>query len=200
MSTDTSTSSTVPSDVRNGWRTLMGVGVLIAVLGLLAIFAPFLTGIVLSISLGLILVAGSLGHVAHAFSARGWSGSLWQVLLAVVYAAAGVSLVLNPLFGLATLTFLLIGYLLASGVVEIAMGFRTRSSPQWGALVASGALSLLVAVLLWFGLPTSALWAVGLLVGISLLSTGVSLVLLANTGRKATVSTEEAADETAPGA
>jgi len=201
MSTETPTAAAeVPSDVSEGWKITMGVGALIAVLGLLAIVTPLFTGLALSVALGIILVAGGLGHVAHAFSARGWAGSLWQVLLAIVYAVAGVSLILNPLFGLATLTLLLIAYLLVSGLVEIGMGFTTRGSPHWGWLVASGALSLLVAALLWFGLPTTALWAVGLLVGISLFSTGLSLVFLANTGRKATVSTEDAAEETAPGA
>lgn len=179
----------------------MGVGVLIAVLGFLAIIAPFVTGIVLSIALGILLVAGGLGHVAHAFSARGWTGSLWQIILAIVYAVAGVSLLVNPLVGLTTLTLLLIAYLFVSGLVEVVMGFTTRSSPHWGWLVVSGALSLLVAALLWVGFPSTAVWAVGLLVGISLLSTGFSLMLLANTGRKATAATEEErADETAPGA
>jgi uncharacterized membrane protein HdeD (DUF308 family) len=178
----------------------MGVGVLIAVLGLLAILAPLFTGLALSVALGILLVAGSLGHVAHAFSARGWSGSLWEIVLAVVYAVAGVSLVVNPLVGLTTLTILLIAYLFVSGLAEIVMGFTTRSSPNWGWLVASGALSLLVAGLLWAGFPTTALWAVGLLVGISLLSTGISLARLANTGRKASRTTEEErAEEPAAG-
>jgi len=179
MSVDTpSVSSVVPSEEQRDWRYLAGVGIVIAVLGVFAILAPFVTGVGLSILLGSLFVVGGLAHATHAFSGDGWAGSLWQIVLAVLYAAAGIALLANPVLGLASLTILLVAYLALEGVVEIVGGLSMRSDPQWGWIVASGVLSIVLAGLLWAGLPSTALWAVGLLVGTHLLSTGLALVLV----------------------
>lgn len=191
MSSESTTMSPlVPNELRESWRYLMGAGIVIAILGVLAIFAPFVTGVGLSILLGAFLVVGGIVHFAHAFSARGWTGSLWQIVLAIVYAVAGISLLVNPVFGLTTLTILLIIYLLVDGVAEIIVGLQSRSEPRWGWLVASGVISLVLAGLLWAGFPSTALWAIGLLFGISLLSTGISMVAIAYGVRKLPESVE----------
>ncbi|MFC7132746.1 MULTISPECIES: HdeD family acid-resistance protein [Salinibaculum] len=185
MSTDTpSMSPTVSDEGAQGQRGLLFVGALIAVLGVLAILAPFVTGIGLSLLLGALLVLGGLAHVAHAFSASGWTGSLWQIALAIIYAFAGISLLANPVIGLATLTLLLIFYLAIMGLVEVVGGLLTRSDPRWGWVVVSGVISLLLAGLLWAGFPSTAEWALGLLVGIHLLSTGIMLALVGYFGRE----------------
>lgn len=188
MSIDsTITAASIPDELRDSWRYLMGAGLVLAILGLLAILSPFVTGIAVSYLFGGLLVVGGLVHVGHAITARGWTGSLWQSVLAVVYLVAGVTLLVNPVVGLVTLTILLIAYLVVDGIVEIAFGLQMRSDPRGGWIVASGLVSLLLAGLLWTGFPSTALWAVGLLLGISLLTSGLSMVGLANTGRKATV-------------
>ena len=124
MSTESTQMSAMPNELQKSWRYLMGVGILIGVLGILAILAPFVTGIAITVVLGALLVIGALGHVAHAFSARGWKGSVWQIVLAVVYAFAGISLIANPVIGLTTLTILVIAFFLAEGVVEILAAHR----------------------------------------------------------------------------
>jgi len=166
----------------------MGVGVLISVLGVVAILAPFVTGVTLSIVVGALLVVGGLGHVAHAFTAPGWTGSLWQVILALIYTFAGISLLANPVLGLTTLTLLLVFYLAIEGLAEIVLGLSMRSEPQWGWFVASGVVSLVLAGLLWAGFPSNAAWAVGLLVGLGLLSTGLAMVVTAYLGRRSSTS------------
>ena len=165
-------------DVQDSWRELEIGGVVIALLGVLAILFPFVTGVSLSILLGALLVLGALVHVAHAFRAPGWKGFVGQVLLAIVYAFAGISLLANPVLGLATLTLLLITYLVVSGIVETAVGLRVRDQPAWGWIVLSGVLSIVLGVLLWLGFPSTAAWALGLVVGINLLSTGISMFML----------------------
>lgn len=186
----TTTSSKSVAELRESWRYLLWGGIAVSVLGVLAILAPFLTGIALSIMLGALFVIGALVHVAHAFSAQGWTGSLWQIVLAIVYAVGGIALIANPAVGLATLTVLLIGYFVVSGAVEVVMALRLRSQPRWIWLLVSGALSLLLAVLLWLGFPSTAAWAVGLLVGINLLSTGLAMVGVALSGRATAASTD----------
>ncbi|MFC5970746.1 HdeD family acid-resistance protein [Halomarina salina] len=163
--------------VRPG-RTMLAVGVVLSLLGLVAIVFPFVTGVSISIALGALLVVGALFHVAHAFGAGGWRGFALQALLAGIYAIAGIGLLANPVLGLATLTLLLVGYFLADGVVEVLLGVRMRgeSGAMW--FVASGVISIVLAGLLWAGWPSTAAWAVGLLFGISLLSSGLSMVFV----------------------
>lgn len=172
-------------DTQGTWKLLMGVGVVLVILGLLAIFTPLFAGLSVSFFLGVYLVIGGIVHFVHAFSGREWTGFLTQLVLAVVFVGGGLSLLLNPLVGLITLTLLLIAFFLVDGVVEIMMGVRLR--PQRGGLsiVASGVLSLLIAVLIWSAFPSSALWAIGLLFGIGLGTSGISLAVTAMGGRAA---------------
>ena len=164
---------------------MMGGGVLIASLGVLAILFPFVTGVSLSILLGAALVVGALVHLASAFSGRGWKGFVAQTLLAVLYAVAGILLIANPVVGLTTLTILLVAFLLVDGIFEIVMGFRIRSEKGWGGLVVSGVLALVIAGLVFASWPASAAWAVGLLFGANLFVTGLSMVYVAMGGRDA---------------
>lgn len=172
----------------------VGGGVLVALLGLIAVVSPFVTGIAITFVLGVVLLVGAVGHVVAAFSGRGWSGFLFQVLLAILYAVAGISLLVEPIVGLVTLTLLLVAYLLVEGVVEVVQGFRVRPARGWGWLVASGAISVALAVLLFAGFPATAAWALGLLVGLSLLTTGLSMVMVGMSGgREAGRATEQPA-------
>ncbi len=173
----------VTADSQRNWRYLMGVGVLITVLGVFAVAAPFVTGVTVSILLGALLVFGALGHVVNAFTAGGLAGTVWQVALAILYAVAGISLLANPVIGLTTVTLLLIAYFAAEGLIEIAVGVQRRAEPHWVWYVASGAVSLVLAGLLWAGFPSTAAWAVGLLTGLHLLSTGLLLVYVGYVGR-----------------
>ena len=159
-------------------RTMLAVGVVLSLLGVVAIVFPFVTGVSISIALGALLVVGALFHVAHAFGAGGWRGFALQALLAIIYALAGISLLVNPVLGLATLTLLLVAYFLADGVVEVLLGLRMRGETGSAWFVASGVISVVLAGLLWAGWPSTAAWAVGLLFGISLLSSGLSMVFV----------------------
>jgi len=198
MSTETQSASTTSAEQPRGSRYIIGAGIVIALLGVVAIFAPFVTGTGLSIVLGALLVVGGFTHVAHAFSAQGGTGSLWEIVLAGVYTVAGISLLANPVLGLTTLTLLLIGYLFASGVLELVMGVRMRPDAQWSLLVASGGVSLLLAALLWLGFPSTAAWALGLIVGIHLLTTGFTLVAVGYLDQSAATGSGEGATGGSP--
>ena len=160
----------------------VGGGILVALLGLLAVISPFVTGIAITFVLGAVLLVGAVGHLVAAFSGRGWTGFAFQVILAVLYAVAGISLLTEPIVGLVTLTLLLVAYLLVEGVVEVVQGFRVRPARGWGWLVGSGAISVVLAVLLFAGFPATAAWALGLLVGLGLITTGISMVMVGMSG------------------
>ena len=198
MSTETPSASTVSAQKQRTARYLIGAGIVVALLGVAAILSPFIAGVGLSITIGALLVLGGLTHIAHAFSARGWAGSLWQIILAVVYATAGISLLANPVLGLTTLTFLLIAYLAISGLLEVMIGVKMRPNSQWRWFIASGGVSLLLSGLLWAGFPSNAEWAVGLLVGLHFLTTGLTLVAAGYFGQESSTTSGEETAESSP--
>jgi len=182
MSTTDSISET---PVAGSWRYLVGAGAIISLLGLLAIAFPFVTGLGVSVFFGAALVVGAIAHLVHALRASGWAGSAWQIGLAILYGVAGLVLLVNPVFALATLTLVLAAFFVVEGLAETVMGARLRPDGGWVWLLASGVLGVAVGALLWAGWPTSAIWAIGLLFGVNLLSTGLSMVMLAMAGRNA---------------
>jgi len=182
MSIETATPTTALS---NTWKYLVGVGIVISILGVLAIVFPLVTGLALSVFLGALLVVGGIAHGIHVLSARGWIGALAQVLLAALYIVGGIVLLVNPVVGLTTITLVLSVVFVVDGIFEIYMGVRLRDRRRWWWPVVSGILAVAVGVLLWVGWPSTAAWAVGLLFGINLLSSGLSTVLVALNGRDA---------------
>ncbi|GAB3021527.1 HdeD family acid-resistance protein [Natronobiforma cellulositropha] len=165
------------------WRTLALAGGVIALLGILAIAFPFATGLSMSYVVGALLVVSGVVHGVHTFSASGWTGRVWQLALAVVGIVAGLVVLANPLIGLLSLTLLLVAYLLVDGITELWMAARLEGQPGRGWIAASGAVSIVLAALLWAAFPGDAVWAVGLVVGVSLLATGLSMVIVAVAGR-----------------
>jgi len=150
-------------------------GILLAVLGLLALFTPFITGLALSVLLGAALIVGALVHVAAAFSAGSARGVVWQVGLGIAYGIVGIAVLANPVLGLTTLTILVIAFFLAEGVLQLVWAVTGAGSRLW--LATSGVVSLLLAGMLFAGFPATALWAVGVLFGVDLLVTGVTMIL-----------------------
>ncbi len=181
MSTATSDAELYP--LETAWKTLAVAGGGVAVLGLLAITLPLATGIAIASLLGILLILSGFLHGGYAVSARGWSGTLWQVVLAVVSVVAGLVVITNPVFGLVTLTVLVIAYLFVDGIAELTTSVRMKPGSGRGWIAASGLLSLVLAGLLWAGFPADAAWIVGLWVGVSLLVTGLSMIGVAYGGR-----------------
>ncbi|MFC7228337.1 DUF308 domain-containing protein [Salinirubellus salinus] len=181
MSTDTSAGTNVGGlqpVTRDQANVLVGAGVVIAIVGLLALVFPLVSGVTISIIVGAALVVGGLGHVASAFTVTGWRSRAGQLLLALVYAVFGILALANPVLTLTTLTILLVAYFLLEGVVLLALGLINRGERNWVLTVVSGAFSLLVALLVWLGLPSSAAWAIGVLFGANLLVTGGTMVVI----------------------
>jgi len=171
--------------LKHGWRTLAIAGGVVALVGMVAIALPFVAGISLALGLGALLIVAGVVHAAHAITARGWTGSFWQLVLAVVSVVAGALVLVNPFVGLASLTLLLVAYLLVDGITELWMARRMDDQPGRATVAFSGVISLVLAALLWSAFPADVLWAIGLLVGISLVMTGLSMAAVAYAGRNA---------------
>lgn len=171
------------------WRLLLAMGIIIVGLGILAILSPLVAGLSATVALGALLIIGAVVHAAHVFTVHGWKGRTAQAVLAVVYLLAGLALVGNPAAGLATLTVLLVAFFVFDGLIEVYGGLKLRPETNWQWMVASGAISIVLAGLIWVTLPFAIVWVVGLLFGINLITTGASMIEIAFGGRKA--STDE---------
>jgi uncharacterized membrane protein HdeD (DUF308 family) len=158
---------------------LMWLGFAFMALGLMAILSPFVAGEATVIVLGLILLAAGLGQLLAAFRGEVGSRRLWNAIHGAISTLCGFLVLAHPLLGLGFLTFLLMIYFVADGLWKIMESLQYVSVPGWLWLLASGALSLLLGFLIWRQWPVSGTWAVGVLIGANLLSTGVALVAFA---------------------
>lgn len=120
----------------------------------------------------------------HAHQWRFWIGGAAAIFIGLLSIAAGLFLLLFPLEGVVALTLVLIALFLAAGVVKCAYAWKLRDGKGWGWMLAAGLASLTFGVLIWTGLPGSAFWVLGLLVGIDLMFYGASLLALVITARR----------------
>ena len=158
--------------------------ILFIVLGLLAILEPGVAGLGIALLVGWLLVFGGAAHFLAAFEGGGAKHVIFQMLSAIVFVIGGLYLVMHPLLALGTLTLLLAGMLLAVGIFEVVSWFRLRGQHASGWLLFNGIVTLLLGLMLWLQWPTSSLWAIGTLVGINLLLTGIARLMFGLAGRK----------------
>jgi len=172
--------------VREHWKAFLIEGIVLSILGLAAIIVPQLASLAVTIYLGwMFLIMGILGLVVT-FWARGMPGFWWSLISAILAIAAGAILLARPVQGVLTLTIVLGAFFLAEGVATImyALEHRRELSGRSSWLIVSGAVDIIIAGLIITGLPISAEWAIGLLVGINLLFGGSSLIGMALAARQ----------------
>src|ERR1700687_4241605 len=174
--------SEMSAAVREHWKAFLIEGILLAILGLAAMIVPPLA---VTIFLGwMVLISGVAGLVLS-FWARQMPGFWWSLISAALAVVAGIILLARPVQGVLTLTIVVGAYFLAEGVATImyALEHRRELSERWSWLLVAGIMDLLIAAVIITGLPGSALWAVGLLVGINLLFGGATLIGVALAAR-----------------
>jgi len=172
--------------VREHWKAFLVEGIVLAILGLAAMIVPPLAGLAVTIFLGwMFLVSGIAGLVVTIW-ASGMPGFWWSLISAALAVLAGGILLARPLQGLFTLTVVIGVYFVAEGVATImyALEHRRELSGRSSWLLISGLMDIIIAFLIISGLPGSADWAIGLLVGINLLFGGATLIGVALAARK----------------
>ena len=171
--------------IHEHWQLFLFEGIVLALLGVAAIVVPPIATLAFELIIGwLFLISGIVGLVTT-FWMRNAPGFLWSLLSAVVAIAAGVVLLFWPISGTLSLTFVLIAFFLIEGIVTImyAIDHRNQLSSRWGWMLASGVVDLILAGIIFAGLPGSAAWALGLLVGINLLFGGTAMIGMALAAR-----------------
>jgi uncharacterized membrane protein HdeD (DUF308 family) len=171
--------------VREHWKAFLIEGILLVILGLAAMILPPLASLAVTILLGWMFLISGIAGLALSFWARAMPGFWWSLFSAVLAIAAGVVLLFQPVQGTLTLTIVVGAYFLAEGVVTImyALEHRKELSERWGWLLTAGIMDILVAGIIIADLPGSALWALGVLVGINMLFGGATLIGMALAAR-----------------
>jgi uncharacterized membrane protein HdeD (DUF308 family) len=165
-----------------GWS--IGISILMIVAGLLAITLPQVAGIAVNLFVGWMLVFSGGMHFVYAWQGRHNRGFVWELLLGVLYVVMGGYLLINPIRGLVTLTLALAFYLWIEGVLEFVLSYMMRTLPGAGWILFDAIVSVILAVLIWRTWPWSTEWAIGTLVGVSMLFSGVSRLMFSLAARR----------------
>lgn len=188
-------SETTVNDIRRSIRDAVRLhsalfvtqGVIITVLGVLAVVWPQISTIAVDVYIGvLFFISGIVGLVVM-FFAPSVSAFLWSLLTAALSLFVGVLLLWHPVEGTATLTLVLIAFFVVEGIFQTAgsVAYREIFPDSWGWMLASGLVDLALAALLIAGWPGTASWALGVLVGVNLITSGVAVIMVAFMARHA---------------
>ena len=175
----------VQETIAKHWGWFAALGVALMILGMAAVIFPYVSTLAAEQFFGWLLLFGGLIQCVHSYRTKTWSGFALELVIGLLYLAGGFILITSPVTGIVTLTLLLIVLFIADGVLETIMAFKIRPAAGWGWVLASGIVSFIIGGLIWARFPSSALWAIGLLVGVNLLFSGISFLSL-SMGSKST--------------
>lgn len=155
------------------------LGAAFVILGLVAIVRPFLAGLAAAQLVGWVLLAGGLvrGIGALVGEYGGLGRVVWAVILGALYVAGGLFFITRPLLGLGSLTLVLSVLFIAEAILLIALYGRWQRASRSPLLIVQAVVTLLVGLMIWMGWPSSAIWAIGTLVGINLMMTGLAILM-----------------------
>ena len=165
-----------------GWYIVAAV--LMIVLGLFGIIEPGIAGLGVTLLVGWLLIFGAVMHFIAAFKGGGAKQVIFQVLIGLVYLIGGGYFLTHTIMAVATLTLLLSVIILVEGVIEVVSYFRLRNEGASSWILINGIVTLLLGALIFFHWPSSSIWAIGTLVGINLLMTGISRLMFGLAARK----------------
>jgi uncharacterized membrane protein HdeD (DUF308 family) len=175
----------VTTAIRGHWKFFLAEGIILIILGLAAILVPLIATLAFTIFFGwLLLISGVVG-LYSTFKMHPAPGFWWSLISAILAIVVGGVLLGWPVRGAVSLTLLLIIFFLIEGFVSImfAIEYRRNLPARWGWMVASGVVDLILAALIFAQFPSSALWAIGLLLGINMVFGGTTLIVMALSAR-----------------
>jgi len=170
-----------------GWFIFLALLLIIA--GAAAIAFPVLSTFAVEIWTAIAFAIAGIAQTIHAFAARSWGGFFWGLLVGLLYLAAGVVLWLNPIAGVVTLTVFLAVVLVVDGVFRSILAFQIRPRTGWFWLLLGGIVGIVLGAMIWQQLPSSALSVLGLLLGINLVFSGFTFLMLTLSGPKTVTAT-----------
>jgi len=180
--------------VRTHWIMFLVQGIIMVVLGVLAIIWPQISTLAVDLYVGWMFLLSGLTGLITMFVASSVAAFLWSLLTAALSLFVGVLLLWHPVEGAVSLTLVLISFFIAEGIFQIAAAIRHREAfpDSWGWLLMSGIADLVLAAMLIWGWPSTAIWALGLIAGLNLITSGLAIVMVAAAARSAVGLAEQA--------
>ena len=171
--------------IHEHWGSFLAEGIILVLLGIAAIVLPPIATLAFTIIIGWVFLISGVVGLFTTFWARHVAGFWWSLISAIIGIAAGVVLLLWPITGTLSLTLVLIAFFVIEGIVSImyAIEHRNQLTGRWGWMLVSGIIDLILAGIIFAGLPGTAVWALGLLVGINMLFGGAALIAMALAAR-----------------
>ena len=164
-------------ELRKRWGWFLGLGILLIILGIVALSYSLVATLASMIFFGWLLIVGGVFQAAHGFTCKGWSGFFLDMLSGLLYIAVGFMMVSNPAASALALTLLIALFLMFAGIFRMVVAFSVAYQNRlW--IFLHGMISLLLGVLVWRQWPTDGLWVIGMFIGIDMLFNGWSLVML----------------------
>jgi uncharacterized membrane protein HdeD (DUF308 family) len=164
--------------IRANWAWFLALGIILIVIGTIAVGMPFVASLATAVTFGVLLLVGGIAQLVGAFWTRDWSGFFLSLLMGVLYVVLGLLFVRDPGDALLAMTLLLACVLMVGGLFRI-IGSVVYQFPHWGWTLVGGIINLVLGILIWQQWPVSGLWVIGLFVGIDLIFTGWTWVMLA---------------------
>jgi uncharacterized membrane protein HdeD (DUF308 family) len=172
--------------LKKSWGWLLALGIVSIVLGTIGLYMTFALTLATVLFFGALILVGGLFQLIQAFSCKGWKSVLGHVLIALLYIAAGILIIKDPVLASGVLTLVLAGILIAVGVIRIMMAFQLKKAVSgWYWSLLSGIVSILLGGMIVAQWPVSGLWVIGLFVAVELIFHGWSYVFVALAARKA---------------
>ncbi len=169
--------------LRANWGWFLALGIILILVGLAAVSMSFVATMATMTVLGVLALIGAGAEVASALWARRWEGVLLHLVVGLLYGVFGFLVLTRPVQAAAILTLLMASLFLVSGIFRIVVALAVQFH-NWGWALLSGVVSLILGVMIWQSWPESGLWVIGLFVGIDLLVTGWTWLILALTVRR----------------
>ena len=165
--------------VRRHWGLFLAQGLIMLILGFLALARPMIATLAVEIFAGWLFLVGGIVGLAGMFTAGKTPGVIWGLIRAAMAILIGILLLWRPLAGVLTLTLLLAAFFAAQGVAQVIVAISQRAAlpGSWTWVLLSGVIDLILAAIIISGWPGTATWVLGLMVGINLIMSGVALIV-----------------------
>ena len=160
----------------------IAIGTILLLMGLFAMGSPLVAGVSIAMLVGVALIIGGMGQLVFAFKT---GMDFFVIIMGALTVFMGGYMLSDPAVALASLTIFLVFYLVSSGISEAVVSFKVRPASGWAWALFSGLLSVLLGIMIWGQFPLSGAWAIGILIGIRLIFSGMTLLMLGFAARSA---------------
>ena len=173
------------SSLNKAAKTTAVIAVSLIVLGILSIVLPSYSGMTITVLIGIMFTLGGFLKLGFSFATTSWGSAILRFLFGLILIVGGLWLVFNPTMGLQAMTIILAIIFIIDGVFEIIFSFALKPVGGGATMLIVGIIGIILGILIWMKWPSSAEWAIGLLVGIKLIVDGIALYSLSVLGKKA---------------